>query len=293
MKKRIPFTPFPQKTMDSLSRRFLFFGNAIAKRFPDLELQLLQAQIKISPRKYGAFVFITAVFYGILFFLLFLFLGIILKIDILMIGLLFSLAFFAFMFFATLFYPRVVARRRMRVLESHLIPALRHILIEIRSGVTLFQAMNSVSDGYGEVSEEFKKVVRDINTGTKETDALDEAAHRNPSFIFRRAVWQISNAIKAGADIAGALGVIIEDLSREQMTAVRRYGQELSPWTMIYMLAAVIIPSLGAAFLTIISSFSGMDVPKSIFLLIVFGLFGFQLFYLNFLKTKRPAVLAT
>jgi pilus assembly protein TadC len=288
--KKIPFSPFPPKVMDSLSDKFALVGNLVAKRFPNLKLSLLQAGIDITPRKYGAIAFVTALFYGMLFILLFVLLTIILQIDLLILGILASGGFFGFMFFAAVFYPVVRARRRMRVLETNLIPALRHLFIEIKSGVPLFQAMSGITIGYGEVSEEFRKIVRDINTGTKETDALDEAAHRNPSFKFRRALWQITNAIKSGADIAEALNAIIEDLAREQITAVRRYGQELNPWTMIYMMAAVIIPSLGVAFLSIISSFSGAVIPNAIFPLIIFALLGFQLFFMNFVKSKRPAV---
>jgi len=289
-KKQIPFSPFSDKMTDSLARKFLIVGDTISKKFPSLELNLLQAKMDIQPRKYAAIAFVIATFYGVMFLTLFMLLIIILKIDILLLGILFSAAFFIFMLFAGIMYPTITARKRMRVLEANLVPALRHLLIEIKSGVSLFQAFNGVSEGYGEVSDEFKRVVKDINTGKGETDALDEAAHRNPSFKFRRALWQITNAIKSGADVGYALDTIINDLTQAQITAVRRYGQELNPWTMIYMLAAVIIPSLGSAFITILSSFSGAMIPKAIFPLIVFGLLGFQLFFMNFVKSKRPAV---
>jgi flagellar protein FlaJ len=189
-----------------------------------------------------------------------------------------------------LYYPRIVAKRRMRELEKNLVPALRHLLIEVKSGVPLFNAMAGITKGYGEVSIEFKHIIKDINTGAKEVDALNDAVKRNPSFSFRRGLWQISNAITSGADIGDALQAIIDDLTKEQITAIRRYGQELNPWTMIYMVAAVIIPSLGVTFLVVISAFSGAIIPKIIYPMIAAFLLGFQLFFMNFVKSKRPSV---
>jgi len=178
----------------------------------------------------------------------------------------------------------------MRELEKNLVPALRHLLIEVKSGVPLFNAMAGITKGYGEVSQEFKRIIKDINTGAKEVDALNDSVQRNPSFAFRRGLWQISNAITSGADIGDALKAIIEDLTKEQITAIRRYGQELNPWTMIYMVAAVIIPSLGVTFLVVISAFSGALIPKIIYPMIAGFLLCFQLFFMNFVKSKRPAV---
>lgn len=113
---------------------------------------------------------------------------------------------------------------------------------------------------------------------------------RNPSLYFRRAIWQLVNALKAGSDIASALGAIVETLTREQIIAIRRYGQELNPYTMIYMLAAVILPSLGITFLIIISSFTGLQIPTLIFPAILVFLAFFQFFYSGIIKTKRPVM---
>lgn len=289
-KVRIPFAPFPPKVMSKLAGRFIVQGNWVARKFRTLSLDLEQAKIDIEPRVYGALVFTTAVFYAALFFFLFMLLSLVVRSNLLPVGILFGLGFFGFMMFAASLYPRIQARKRMRRLESNLIQALQHLVIEIKSGVPLYNAMNGVAYGYGEVSEEFARVVRDISTGMHETDALGEAARRNPSFQFRRAVWQVMNALRAGSDVGVALEALIQDFSAEQVTAIRRYGQELNPWTMIYMVGAVIIPSLGLTFLTIISSFASIAIPKVIFPVIIFALFGFQMFFMNFVKTKRPAV---
>jgi len=173
-----------------------------------------------------------------------------------------------------------------------LLDSLEHILIEIKSGVPLFNAMIGVTEGYGEVSDEFRIVVKEINAGIPEIKALEKASLRNPSLYFRRSLWQITNAMKAGSDVASALEAIVNNLTQEQIIAIRRYGQELSPFTLMYMLIAVIMPTLGITFLIILSSFAGLKIPDFLFPLILLVLTIFQYFYMGIIKTKRPALVS-
>ena len=288
--KKIPFSPLPPKIMNRLARRIMGLGNAFSKLMPTLKLDLLQANINLKPKEYASYSIITAIFYAFFIFFVIFFLGTILKLDLVFLSIILGIVFFLFMLFSSLLYPRIVSRRRMRKLEENIVPALRHLLIEIRSGVPLFHSMSSVSEGYGEISIQFKEIIRRISTGVKEVDAIAEATKKNPSFQFRRALWQISNALKSGADIGDALEVIIQDLTKEQVIRIKAYGEQLSPWTMIYMVAAVIMPSLGITFLVVISSFSGAMIPKFIFPLIFAALLAFQIFFMNFVKSKRPPI---
>jgi len=284
----IPFVPFPIKRAIKSARIFEGIGASISKSMPSLKLELYQAEIQTLPREYCSVAVFSSIFYFLLLTPLIFFIGLIVgRIDVFLpfvIGIVFSV----FVFFYILKYPGLMARRRMRTLERDLLNALQHILIEIKSGIPLFNALIGVSDGYGEVSEEFEKVVKEVNAGTPEIDALENASRRNPSLYFRRAIWQITNAIKAGSDISTALEAIVDGLMKEQVIAIRRYGQELNPYTMIYMLVAVIMPTLGITFLIILSSFAGINIPKTTFPLIVIVLGIFQYFYMGIIKTKRP-----
>lgn len=178
----------------------------------------------------------------------------------------------------------------MRKLEENLLFAMRHLLIEVRSGISLFEAMVGVSSGYGEVSSEFKKIVKEINAGKDQTEALNNAAKRNPSLYFRRGLWQLVNAIRGGADIGETLEAITDNFAKKESTEIKEYGQQLNPFTMIYMIVGVILPSLGITFLIILSSFLGINIPKLIFPAILIGLALFQFFFLGFIKTKRPSI---
>jgi len=61
----------------------------------------------------------------------------------------------------------------------------------------------------------------------------------------------------------------------------------------MYMLVAVIMPTLGITFIIILSSFSGLKIPDFLFPMILLVLTIFQYFYMGIIKTKRPALVST
>lgn len=287
---QIPFLPLRLEKALKLSRGLLFFGEILAKAKPSLKANLYQAGIALMPREYAALALFSSVFYLALFSSLVFFVGLVFGSASLLFPVAIGAGFSAFVFAYLLNYPYFVSSRRMKLLEKDMLASLQHILIEVKSGVPLFNAMVGISEGYGKVSDEFRRIVKEINAGTKETEALDEASRRNPSANFRRALWQIVNALRSGSDIAGTLESIVDNLAKEQIIAVRKYGQELNPYTMMYMLIAIILPSLGVTFLIIFSSFSGVALPKSIFPIILIAMALFQFFYMGMIKSKRPVM---
>lgn len=288
--KKLPFNPLPPAMTDRVMPIFLPMGEMFGRAMPGLKENLYQADIDMNTSHFVSTCMAVSFFYAFMVFFMMLFLALAIDLAFLLIGFGFSAMFFFFMLFSTISYPSLQNKKRMRKLEAHLVPALRHLLIEVRSGVPLFQSMMGVTNGYGEVSAEFSKIVTDINTGKSETESINDAARRNSSFRFRRSLWQITNALKSGSDIGDALQAIIDDLSMEQVSAIKKYGQELNPWTMIYMVVAVIIPSLGLTFLVVISAFTGAMMPPTIFPLMLFGLVLFQVFFMNFVKSRRPTI---
>ncbi len=197
---------------------------------------------------------------------------------------------FGFGFFTFAKLPEIRAKRRVRKLEKELPYALRHILIEVDSGISLYQAMVAVSDDYGEASEEFRTIVKDINAGVSEIEALEQAVLRNPSLQFRRSLWQMINALKSGSDISQTLESLVDAIMEQQILEVQKYGKSLNPFTLMYLMIAVILPSLGVTFLMVLSTFTGMSVPNTIFYMILAGLVLFQLLFINIIKSKRPEV---
>lgn len=291
--KRIPFVPLSPSIALKAAKPFYGMGNVLSKLFPALKITLKQAGIEYEPRQYISiavfaaffwFVFLFSLTIGLLSFFefpkdvpLFLFGG----------STLISILSFVYV----IMYPGLIVSRKIRDLEKNLFFAIRHLLIQIKSGVPLFDAMVSVARGdYGLVSEEFSKCVRKISTGVSETAALEELTLKNPSLHFRRSIWQISNAFKTGADLGNTLERVIENISNEQRVAIRRYGSQLNPLAMMYMMIAVIIPSLGITFLIIMSSISGVPITKNTFWMILGAVSLFQFMFIGMIKSRRPPV---
>jgi len=197
-----------------------------------------------------------------------------------------------FGFFTYAKLPDIKAKKRVRELEKELPYALRHVLIEVKAGISVYQAIVSVSDGYGEASDEFKRIAKDMNSGLSEIEALERAVVRNPSMQFRRALWQIINALKSGSDVSKTLESLVDAIIQKQILSVQQYGKELNPYTLMYMMVAVIMPSLGVTFIMILSTFTGMNLGNNVFYGILIGLVLFQLMFINLVKSKRPAVKA-
>lgn len=175
-----------------------------------------------------------------------------------------------------------------------MLSALNSILIQLNSGIPIFNVLATIAnEDYGEISKEFKAAVKQINAGKPESAAIEEIAARNPSPFFRRALWQISNGIRTGTDLQIVLKEVISSISDEQIIQIQKYGSQLNPLAMLYMLIAVILPSLGISFLVILSSFTSLNSFTTKFAFwILFGIFLIlQVIFLGIIKTKRPTLL--
>jgi len=188
--------------------------------------------------------------------------------------------------------PRVKANKTARELEKDLPYAIRHILIEVQSGIGLYEAMTAVTTDYGEASREFNRIVSDVKGGKSQVEALEDSIERNKSMMYQRTMWQMINSLKSGADLSKTLETMVDAMVEEQKLKVQNYGEDLNPLILMYLMLAVIFPSLGATLMIVMSSFTGFSLSNNLFMGML-GLLGvFQLFFLNLVKTKRPEVKA-
>lgn len=196
------------------------------------------------------------------------------------------------MLFTFVNLPKIKTKRRTRKLEKELPYALRDILIQINSGIPLYKAMRTTTTGYGEASEEITRIVKDVDGGKSMVNSLEESIIRNPSEKYRRAMWQLTNAIKSGTDISVTMSSIVDSIIQDQKLQVEKYGKELNPYILVYLLLAVIGPSLGITGLIVLSSFTGTSVGTDLYIIILFAITIAQVFFLNLIKSKRPEVRA-
>lgn len=291
--KRVPLVPFPLDKAKKISRIFIGIGESASKFFPSLDWDLDQAKMEMEPREWVAIAIFSAGFYFVMLFGLMM---VITRAARVMptqgfgVSLLVGLSISGAAFFYILMYPKLLAKKKIKSVDENLPHALHHLLIQIRSGVPLFNCLVSISHGdYGRLSKEIERTVDEINTGKSEIAALEALARDNPSLYLRRVLWQVVNALKSGADVGSTIKQIVDNLAVEQTMAIKKYGAQLNPIAMLYMVFCVIMPTLGITFLLALGSFVGLSFNMEYMLLGILGfLVMFQFMLIGMIKSKRP-----
>lgn len=268
-------------------------AESIHGMIPGLEDDLRGARMENDPEEYLAFSVFKSFQAAVVLLFSGLSLGYMFNIDLFTKGsAIISPIVGIFVFISIAFRPRIKAKRIARQIEKNLPYALRHMLIEVSSGISLYQAMVSVSQDYEEASDEFEKIVSDVQGGKPQIEALEESIARTQSQIYRRSMWQMINAIKSGANVTATLESLVDTIVEEQKLEVQNYGEDLNPFILMYLMLAVIFPSLGVTLMIVLSSFTGFAIEGNTFYFIIGGLIVFQIFFLNLIKSRRPEVRA-
>jgi len=186
-------------------------------------------------------------------------------------------------------YPIDKSRNEGKEIEKSILFAARDLVIGMRSGMPLFNALTTVSTGYGAASREFAKIVELVQLGMPIEQAIDEVSSKSQSKTFKNLMLQASVSIKAGADIVGALQGVIDEVMQERTIELRRYGQRLNALAMFYMLFGVIFPSMGIAVAAILTTFISLfTIDESTLIFTLVGIFFLQLIFLNIMRSSRP-----
>ncbi|MEM0086916.1 MAG: type II secretion system F family protein [Candidatus Micrarchaeaceae archaeon] len=186
-------------------------------------------------------------------------------------------------------YPVAKGKNVGKEIERDILFAARDIVIGMRSGMPLFNAIVAVSTGYGAASREFAKIVERVELGMPIEQAIEEVSEKSESKTFKRIMLQASVSIKAGADIVGALQGVVEEVTQERVIDLRRYGQRLNALAMFYMLFGVIFPSMGIAVLAILTTFISLfTIDASTLVFVLIGIAFLQIIFLNIMRSSRP-----
>jgi len=287
---------FPLDKARHFSNKFLFLGRLLSKIIFSLKYDLKKAEIDIEPANYCLAALISAIIYGIMFIFVGAAFGIIIirEITIFTFGIMIGFGFLAFVgsLIFHLLYPKMAAYQLASLIDQELLFSLRTLLIQLSSGISLFEAMQSIArSNYGQVSHEFEQVVRDINSGMSESAALEKLAFRTKSDVLKKSVWQIITTMKSGGSIVTALHSEVSDLNAQQVEIIKNYSAELNLWTLVYLMIAAAMPSLGITFLVIASSISGSGIGIEAVILIALLAAIIQVAMIFLIKSKVPKVI--
>ncbi|MEM0201021.1 MAG: type II secretion system F family protein [Candidatus Micrarchaeaceae archaeon] len=187
-------------------------------------------------------------------------------------------------------YPLARGKKIGKEIDKDILFATRDIVISMRSGMPLFNAMTSVSTGYGWASHEFGKIVSLAQLGMPVEQAIEEVSEKSYSKTFKRVMLQAGISIRVGADITTSLQGVIDDIMQERVIELRRYGQRLNALAMFYMIFGVIFPSMGIAVAAIMTTFiSLITIDTTTLILTLVFIVGIQLIFLNLIKSSRPS----
>ncbi len=293
MKFQIPFT---FSGMEKLKLKSTFYLSWVKhKKDAKLSAFLINCDVNLTREQYISICLRNLIINFVALFIFITTFFIVLRVPLFFIwSFLLAIMFSGFILFTQINYPKIFVMHRQRDIEKNLISALQDILVQIDSGIPLFGVLVNVSSAdYGELSVEFKKVVKKINAGSPEQEVLEEISKSNPSIYFRRTLWQISNGMNAGSDMGIVVRDSIKALNEEQLIQIQNYGNKLNPLIVFYMLMAVIVPALSITFLTVISSMVGLDSFTTA--LFFMGLFIFvvflQIMFLGIIRSRRPSLL--
>ena len=261
----------------------------IASSFPELKHKLKQSGMQEKQDQFIKKTFLSA-FYATTGVVVSVFL-ILAKYDVLKgFLLIFPPIIFMFLFFYLIKLPDIKISKKEKEISREIVFAGRYLVIEIESGVPLYNAMVNVSKNYDILGQYFREITDKVDLGTSMEEALNEAVEFIPSTDFRRILWQILNSLRTGSNVSDSLSAVIEQIVREQRIEVDKYGKKLNPMAMFYMIIAVIMPTLGITMLIIVSSF--VELKLSLTILLIIGAFlGFiQFMFLSIIKFSRPAI---
>ena len=287
---------FPIDKARYFSNRYIFIGRFLSKIIFSLKYDLKKAEIDISPENYCLASLISAIIYGVMFVFVGLAFGVIIlkeiNITTFLVMICFSLLAFIGSLIFHLLYPKMAAYQLANMVDQELLFALRTLLIQLSSGISLFEAMQQLAkSNYGQVSHEFEFVVRDINSGVAETAALEKLAFRTKSDILKKSIWQIITTMKSGGSVVTALNAEVEALNAQQVDVIKNYSATLNLWTLVYLIIAAAMPSLGITFLVIASSIGGSGIGTEAVILIAVLAICIQVAMIFLIKAQVPRVI--
>tara|TARA_Y100000310_G_scaffold345527_1_gene466020 strand:+ start:16981 stop:17808 length:828 start_codon:yes stop_codon:yes gene_type:complete len=261
----------------------------ISSFFPKLKKQIRVAHLNTSPQQFVydnlKFSFPFSLGLTVLFF----FVADKAGLSLLLIPLAFVVIFLLVFHFGFMKLRTKIIKRQKEI-DREVLFAGQYMLIKLYSGKPLLNALVDTSKSYGVASKYMKEIVNDINTGTALEEALEKAMTYSPSEKFRKILFHVNNALKLGIDVTEPLSAVLEEITKQQEIEIKRYGKKLNTVIIFYMLAAVVIPSIGMTIFIVLSSFINFSMTLNHFLVVLMFIVIIQLVFISIFKSVRPTV---
>jgi len=259
----------------------------VAAQIPNLKNKLRSAGIRKRPSEFVGEAIKNAFIMALMITILSLFLILKNSLPIVLVIVVFIISYGLF-FLLMLKKTDVLIKKREKEIDRDVLFAGRFLLVKLNSGKPLINAIFEASQSYGVAGQYFGEIVEDIKVGTPLEEALEKAYKTTPSKKFKKILFQINTALKIGVDVTAPLEAILEEISQEQLIEIQRYGKKLNSIIMFYLLAAIVVPSLGITLFSIVASMMSLQIDLPVFLVILFFLTIVQVIFISIIKGIRP-----
>ncbi len=142
-------------------------------------------------------------------------------------------------------YPMFIREKRIRSIEETLPDVMSHMSTSLRAGGTIESALKEVAGyGYGPISEDLRRMLRELSEGKTFEEAFLDFAERTESVLVQRSVNVIVSAKRTGGGLVDALSSISDD-----MRGNLRLLKERRAKTMVQVLFIIVAGNFVAPFI--------------------------------------------
>ena len=293
--KRIPLMLFPLSSLPTIGARLRGVGLRVFRFYPSIRYDLRNLGIEDPPEHYCAVALLSAAVWALLIAFM---VGVALSMsEALVLPAKIIIAFLAFLvgtlFFTLLHlaFPRIIARGIAAKIDHELIFAMRDMLIQVNSGIPLFNTLENLGNSsYKHVGPEFRSVATNVKGGSSLIDELESMAIRTQSEYLKKVAWQLVTSIRAGANLSSTIKGIVKLLVDYQFSLFKSFNAELNFIILIYLMIAAVLPTIGTTVMVIFSVFGMLGVTPEIFAGVVAVGFLGQIGIIGYVKMKRPSL---
>lgn len=242
---------------------FSGFVEATVEYFQDIREDLQRANIGYTLEEYLSVAyfttFITFFFETVMFSFVFTIIGFS-PITSMLLAFTLAMVVSGILFFLFYTYPSTSSKSRETKIKR-VLPFAASYLATISSSkvppIILFKTLSQFKE-YSEVAEESKNIVRDIEVfGLTFSEAVKRQAKRTPSKEFRELLWGMNSVISSGGDLTTFLNQKSDQLMNDYRRRIRKYSQDLTMYTEIYLTLIITGSIFFIVLSSIISSMSG------------------------------------
>ncbi len=186
--------------------------------------------------------------------------------------------------------PDIKIIRSRKNIDAEIISAIRFLVLDLKANASIFASLENIAANFDEIGRYLKDIIVKVQLGSPLVKALDEAVELVPSESFRVFLWQLINHIQTGTDITHSLEVIADEIVENQKIEFKKYGKKLNVISLMYMIIAIILPTIG--FTIISAGLLFLGVPLSAGLVVGFWIIFsvLQLLFLVMSGGNRPVV---